>query len=76
MEPAARRFRDTALRSRYRGGGEKDRRTHPAGKLLSVAGRGDTVSPLAAGGVTDELSYVSTAGGAFLERLEKATRSR
>jgi phosphoglycerate kinase len=43
--------------------------TH-AGKLLSVAGGGDTVAALAAAGVIDELSYVSTAGGAFLEWLE------
>jgi phosphoglycerate kinase len=40
------------------------------GRLLSVAGGGDTVAALAAAGVTDELSYVSTAGGAFLEWLE------
>jgi phosphoglycerate kinase len=41
-----------------------------AGKLLSVAGGGDTVAALAVAGVADELSYVSTAGGAFLEWLE------
>ena len=41
-----------------------------AGKLLSVAGGGDTVAALVAAGVIDELSYVSTAGGAFLEWLE------
>jgi phosphoglycerate kinase len=41
-----------------------------AGKLLSVAGGGDTVAALAAAGVGDRLSYVSTAGGAFLEWLE------
>jgi phosphoglycerate kinase len=41
-----------------------------AGKLLSVAGGGDTVAALAAAGVIDELSYVSTAGGAFLEWME------
>ena len=40
------------------------------GKLLSVAGGGDTVAALAAAGLIDELSYVSTAGGAFLEWLE------
>ncbi len=40
------------------------------GKLLSVAGGGDTVSALAHAGVGDRLSYVSTAGGAFLEWLE------
>ena len=41
-----------------------------SGQLLSVAGGGDTVSALAHAGVVDELSYVSTAGGAFLEWLE------
>jgi phosphoglycerate kinase len=41
-----------------------------SGKLLSVAGGGDTVSALAHAGVSDRLSYVSTAGGAFLEWLE------
>jgi phosphoglycerate kinase len=41
-----------------------------AGKLRSVAGGGDTVAALAAAGVEDQLTYVSTAGGAFLEWLE------
>jgi phosphoglycerate kinase len=41
-----------------------------AGRLISVAGGGDTVAALAAAGVTDDLTYVSTAGGAFLEWLE------
>jgi phosphoglycerate kinase len=41
-----------------------------AGKLLSVAGGGDTVSALVHAGVAERLSYVSTAGGAFLEWLE------
>ncbi len=40
------------------------------GKLISVAGGGDTVSALNAAGVGDELTYVSTAGGAFLEWME------
>lgn len=40
------------------------------GKLLSVAGGGDTVAALSEAGVVDELSYVSTAGGAFLEWIE------
>jgi phosphoglycerate kinase len=44
-----------------------------AGKLLSVAGGGDTVAALAAAGVTGQFSYVSTAGGAFLEWLEGKT---
>jgi len=41
-----------------------------AGKLVTVAGGGDTVAALNAAGVTDRFSYVSTAGGAFLEWLE------
>jgi phosphoglycerate kinase len=41
-----------------------------AGALLSVAGGGDTVAALNHAGVTDDFSYVSTAGGAFLEWLE------
>ena len=41
-----------------------------AGKLLSVAGGGDTVAALNHAGVADQFSYVSTAGGAFLEWLE------
>lgn len=41
-----------------------------AGGLLSVAGGGDTVAALRHAGVLDRLSYVSTAGGAFLEWLE------
>ena len=41
-----------------------------AGKLVSVAGGGDTVAALNAAGVTEDFTYVSTAGGAFLEWLE------
>jgi len=41
-----------------------------AGKLISVAGGGDTVAALNRAGVTERFSYVSTAGGAFLEWLE------
>jgi phosphoglycerate kinase len=41
-----------------------------AGKMLSVAGGGDTVAALHEAGVVDTLSYVSSAGGAFLEWLE------
>lgn len=41
-----------------------------AGTLRTVAGGGDTVAALAHAGVLDTFSYVSTAGGAFLEWLE------
>ncbi|HKT19853.1 MAG TPA: phosphoglycerate kinase [Stellaceae bacterium] len=41
-----------------------------AGKMCSVAGGGDTVAALNQAGVADDLTYVSTAGGAFLEWLE------
>jgi phosphoglycerate kinase len=41
-----------------------------AGQLVSVAGGGDTVAALNHAGVADDFSYVSTAGGAFLEWME------
>ena len=41
-----------------------------AGKMRSIAGGGDTLAALAAAGCLKDLSYVSTAGGAFLEWLE------
>jgi phosphoglycerate kinase len=44
-----------------------------AGRLVSVAGGGDTVSALRHAGVADRLSYVSAAGGAFLEWMEGKT---
>ncbi|MEP7241421.1 MAG: phosphoglycerate kinase [Devosia sp.] len=44
-----------------------------AGKLVSVAGGGDTVAALAHAGVKEQFSYVSTAGGAFLEWMEGKT---
>jgi phosphoglycerate kinase len=40
------------------------------GRLVSIAGGGDTVAALNAAGVADDFSYVSTAGGAFLEWIE------
>ena len=44
-----------------------------SGKLIAVAGGGDTVSALAHAGVIDDFSFVSTAGGAFLEWMEGKT---
>ncbi len=41
-----------------------------SGHLVSVAGGGDTVAALNHAGIADDLTYVSTAGGAFLEWME------
>ena len=41
-----------------------------AGGLISVAGGGDTVAALNKAGVAEAFSYISTAGGAFLEWME------
>ncbi|BCH58443.1 phosphoglycerate kinase [Agrobacterium vitis] len=57
---------DTATVSAAKHAAERSK----AGKLVSVAGGGDTVSALNHAGVVDDFSYVSTAGGAFLEWME------
>ncbi len=41
-----------------------------AGRLVSIAGGGDTVAALNHAGVADDFTYISTAGGAFLEWME------
>jgi phosphoglycerate kinase len=41
--------------------------------LISIAGGGDTVAALAHAGATEGMTYVSTAGGAFLEWMEGKT---
>ena len=41
-----------------------------AGELVAVAGGGDTVAALNVAGVTQDFTFVSTAGGAFLEWME------
>ncbi|WFE73725.1 phosphoglycerate kinase [Roseinatronobacter sp. S2] len=51
---------------------EAARRTRD-GALISVAGGGDTVSALNKAGVADDFTYISTAGGAFLEWMEGKT---
>ncbi|MBT5809214.1 MAG: phosphoglycerate kinase, partial [Rhodospirillaceae bacterium] len=43
------------------------------GALISVAGGGDTVAALAHAGASSDFTYISTAGGAFLEWLEGRT---
>ena len=63
-------FETRALRRGNRGGGPGRGRGDQGRNLLSVAGGGDTVAALAHAGVDDDFSYVSTAGGAFLEWLE------
>ena len=74
VERPARRLRDQAVRYRHGGAGRGPwRELTSAGKLLSVAGGGDTVAALAAAGVEEKFSYVSTAGGAFLEWMEGKT---
>ena len=44
-----------------------------AGSLVSVAGGGDTVAALNGAGAADDFTYISTAGGAFLEWMEGKT---
>ncbi len=44
-----------------------------AGKLISVAGGGDTVAALNGSGAATDFTYISTAGGAFLEWMEGKT---
>ena len=44
-----------------------------AGKLISVAGGGDTVAALNQAGAAKDFTYISTAGGAFLEWMEGKT---
>jgi phosphoglycerate kinase len=41
-----------------------------AGQLVAVAGGGDTVAAMNHAGVADQLTFISTAGGAFLEWME------
>ena len=48
------------------------KRTH-AGKLISVVGGGETVACLDSVGVRNDITYVSTGGGAFLEFIERGT---
>ncbi len=57
---------DTATNSCARHAAELTR----AGALVSVAGGGDTVSALNKAGAADDFTYISTAGGAFLEWME------
>ena len=73
VERPARRLRDRALRRGHLRAGARGGALTKAGKLISVAGGGDTVAALNAAGVTDEFTYVSTAGGAFLNGWRAAS---
>ena len=57
---------DAATVAAARHAGERTR----AGHLISVAGGGDTVAALSHAGAADDFTYISTAGGAFLEWME------
>ena len=57
---------DTATNAAARHAAERTR----AGTLISVAGGGDTVAALNQAGAAEEFTYISTAGGAFLEWME------
>ena len=71
------RVRDRTLRRRdLCCGGAKAAELTKAGKLVSVAGGGDTVAALNHAGVAQDFSYVSTAGGAFLEWMGRQDPAR
>jgi phosphoglycerate kinase len=52
---------------------EQARRRADGGHLISVAGGGDTVAALNRAGAAERFTYISTAGGAFLEWMEGKT---
>jgi len=60
---------DTATNMAARHAAERTQQS----KLISIAGGGDTVAALNHAGAGDHMSYISTAGGAFLEWLEGKT---
>ena len=57
----------------FAAGTERLARAIAAAKAFSIAGGGDTLAAIAKFGVADDISYISTAGGAFLEFLEGKT---
>ncbi len=64
-------FRDSAFRHTARRRSRRSRRGSPrSGQLESIAGGGDTIAALNKADAAKEFTYISTAGGAFLEWLE------
>ena len=70
LERPVRRLRNRAVRQRHGRGGRSRGGTHRRWQACQHCGGGDTIAALNAAGVTTRLTYVSTAGGAFLEWLE------
>ena len=54
----------------FAGGTEALAKAIAQSKAFSIAGGGDTLAAIAKFGITDQISYISTGGGAFLEFLE------
>ena len=54
----------------FAGGTERLARAIAESDAMSIAGGGDTVAAIAKFGIADKVSYISTAGGAFMEFLE------
>ena len=63
-------FETPPFDARHGGGRAEGRAADERRQSMSVAGGGDTVAALNHAGVADKFTYVSTAGGAFLEWLE------
>ena len=69
LERPGRRVRVRRLRRRHQALAD----AIVASKAFSIAGGGDTVAAINKFGIADKISYISTAGGAFLEFLEGKT---
>jgi phosphoglycerate kinase len=69
LERPGRRVRVRRLRQRHRSGGARDR----ASPAFSIAGGGDTWPRSTSTAIENDVSYISTGGGAFLEFLEGKT---
>ncbi len=70
LERTCRCFRTGTIRSRNDVDRAQGRDLSRTGQSVSVAGGGDTVAALNQAGVAEQMTYVSTAGGAFLEWME------